>query len=86
MAHIDLSKVRSGRAQLNQNGRRGTLDEELRNARVDVDGDNEDEDFESGVLMGVGTRSKKSGYLAHGGAGGIPVFMGVGYVEGAEDT
>lgn len=35
--------------------------------------------------MGFGTRSKKLGFLAHGGAGGAPVFMGVGYVEGAEE-
>lgn len=35
--------------------------------------------------MGVGTKSKRKGFLARGGAGGPPVFMGVGYVEGAEE-
>lgn len=37
------------------------------------------------LLIGVGSRSKKKGFLAHGGAGGQPVFMGVGYVEGVEE-
>ena len=58
------------------NGHRQTLDEELR----DADWDN----LENGVLVGVGTRSKDKGFLAHGGAGGPPVFMGDGYVEGVE--
>ena len=40
-------------------------------------------ELESGVLVGVGRRSKRLGFLAHGGAGGEPVMMGVGYVEGA---
>jgi hypothetical protein len=35
------------------------------------------------VYIGVGTKSKRQGFLAHGGAGGASVFMGVGYVEGA---
>ncbi|KAF9471664.1 hypothetical protein BDN70DRAFT_551191 [Pholiota conissans] len=48
-------------------------------------GGEEEEDLDSGVLVGVGTRSKRRGFLAHGGAGGPPVFMGVGYVEGAEE-
>lgn len=42
-------------------------------------------ELESGVLMGVGQRSKELGFLAHGGAGGDPVLMGVGYVDGALD-
>ena len=41
------------------------------------------QDLESGVLLGVGRRSKRLGFLARGGAGGAPVLMGVGYVEGA---
>lgn len=45
-----------------------------------------DDDFDSGVLVGVGTRSKNRGFLARGGAGGEPVFMGVGYVDGAEES
>ena len=40
-------------------------------------------ELENGVLVGVGRRSKRLGFLAHGGAGGEPVMMGVGYVEGA---
>ena len=60
--------------------RRPTLDEELRHAGEELDAD-----LDSGVLVGVGTRDKRGGFLAHGGAGGIPVFMGVGYVQGAMD-
>ncbi|TDL16496.1 hypothetical protein BD410DRAFT_822851 [Rickenella mellea] len=62
--------------------RRGTLDEELSRA----DAFDADDDMHSGTLVGVGTRSKKQGFLAHGGAGGEPVFMGVGYVEGVEES
>ena len=57
--------------------RRRTLDEELKDIPFNY---SEDE----AVFTGVGTRSKGYGYLAHGGAGGAPVFMGIGYVEGAE--
>lgn len=46
----------------------------------------DDDPLESGVLTSFGQRSKRRGFLAHGGAGGTPVFMGVGYVQGAEDT
>jgi hypothetical protein len=42
------------------------------------------QELDSGTLVGVGRRSKRLGFLAHGGAGGQPVMMGVGYVEGAE--
>ncbi|KAH7912324.1 hypothetical protein BJ138DRAFT_1171990 [Hygrophoropsis aurantiaca] len=62
--------------------RRWTLDEELRDARAR----SSDDGLDSGVLVGVGTRSKRKGFLAHGGAGGSPVFMGVGYVQGAEES
>jgi hypothetical protein len=55
---------------------RQTLDQELRHALSDL----EDE-----VYVGVGAKSKKRGFLARGGAGGVPVFMGVGYVAGEED-
>ncbi|KAF8958337.1 hypothetical protein BDZ97DRAFT_1762219 [Flammula alnicola] len=68
-----------------QSNRRLTLDEELRNAVPFLQEDDIEEDLESGVLVGMGTRSKRRGFLAHGGAGGAPVFMGVGYVEGAEE-
>ncbi|EIN04949.1 hypothetical protein PUNSTDRAFT_116231 [Punctularia strigosozonata HHB-11173 SS5] len=46
----------------------------------------EDLDVDSGVLVAVGSRSKKRGFLAHGGAGGPSVFMGVGYVDGAQES
>lgn len=59
--------------------RRKTLDEEIRTAE-------DDGSLDSGVIVGVGSRSKKKGFLAGGGAAGVPVFMGVGYIEGAEDS
>lgn len=62
-----------------KSARRGTLDEELRAA-----GDDPQPDFDSGELVGVGTRSKRKRFLAHGGAGGAPVFMGEGYVDGVQ--
>lgn len=52
-----------------------TLDQELLSAL----------DAEAEVLVGVGLRSKKRGFLGGGGAGGPPVFRGVGYVDGAEE-
>ncbi|KAG0692067.1 hypothetical protein DFH29DRAFT_581453 [Suillus ampliporus] len=63
--------------------RRLTLDEELARARssdrlVELG-------LESGELVGTGTGSTHRGFLAGGGAGGAPVFMGAGYVRGAED-
>lgn len=66
--------------------RRGTLDEEFRRTfGVTEEGEADDEDLDSGIFVGVGTRSKTRGFLARGGAGGSPVFMGVGYVEGTHD-
>jgi len=70
--------------------RRLTLDEELRTATPyrHRDGTASDEDglgLDSGIFMGVGGKSKRRGFLAHGGAGGSPVFMGVGYVQDAVD-
>jgi hypothetical protein len=59
--------------------RRRTLDEEIRIAE-------DDEWLDSGLLVGVGTRSKKRGFLKGGGAAGTPVHMGVGYVIGAEES
>ena len=71
----------------NKRQRRRTLDEELRQAEDVLQGEDLNgvdlEDDE--LLIGVGSRSKKKGFLAHGGAGGQPVFMGVGYVEGVEE-
>ncbi|KAF7789746.1 hypothetical protein EIP86_000692 [Pleurotus ostreatoroseus] len=67
--------------------RRRTLDEELRRAGDHLwssDGPEEDE-LEHGTLVGVGVKKNHGGFLARGGGGGSPVFMGVGYVQGAED-
>ncbi|KAJ8487615.1 hypothetical protein ONZ45_g14270 [Pleurotus djamor] len=72
---LDLSRSLEAELRAAQE-RRSSVTEE------DLDGDGE-LDFESGIYVGVGTRSKTTGYLAHGGAGGIPVFMGEGYVDGA---
>ncbi|KAG1791739.1 uncharacterized protein HD556DRAFT_637854 [Suillus plorans] len=63
--------------------RRLTLDEELARARssdrlVELG-------LESGELFGTGTGSERRGFLAGGGAGGVPVFMGAGYVRGVEE-
>ncbi|KAG2110984.1 uncharacterized protein F5147DRAFT_110780 [Suillus discolor] len=63
--------------------RRLTLDEELARARssdrlVELG-------LESGELFGTGTGNKRRGFLAGGGAGGAPVFMGAGYVRGVEE-
>ena len=59
--------------------RRKTLDEEI---RIAEDGGS----LDSGIFIGVGTRSKKKGFLKGGGAAGTPVHMGVGYVVGAEGS
>ena len=61
--------------------RRRTLDEELRDIPINHHEDLADE----AIFTGVGTRSKGHGFLAHGGAGGAPVFMGIGYVDGYVD-
>lgn len=47
--------------------------------------DYEEDGFnEDSVFVGVGTRSKRRGFLpGGGGAAGAPVFRGVGYVDGA---
>jgi hypothetical protein len=42
--------------------------------------------MDSGVFVGLGTKSKRRGFLAHGGAGGPSVFMGKGYIDGAVDS
>jgi hypothetical protein len=71
----------SSRSSTSAKLKRGlTLDEELRDALDTNDGDEDG----SGIFMGVGTRSKRLGFLAHGGAGGTPVFMSEGYVEDVE--
>jgi hypothetical protein len=77
------SETASSSTTRRSKGKQKTLDEELKIARHAENPD--DEDLESGFFVGVGTRSKRRGYHAHGGAGGSPVFMGVGYVEGAQE-
>lgn len=68
--------------------RRQTLDEELRAAEArssDVDECNDEldlEEMEDDVFIATGTKSKRKGFLAHGGGGGAPVVMGMGYVDG----
>lgn len=86
-------KVRAGSQASNASHARSTLDEELRDARArsllrehDLEHIDLEVDLDSGELVGVGTRSKKHGFLAHGGSGGVPVFMGEGYVDGAQDS
>lgn len=59
--------------------RRQTLDEELRTAEArssDIDQCNDELDPEEDVFIATGTRSKRNGFLAHGGGGGTPVFVG----------
>ena len=63
----------------NGHARRKTLDEEIRIAENDGS-------LDSSVLVGVGTKSKKRGFLKGGGAAGTPIHMGVGYVIGAEES
>lgn len=60
--------------------RRRTLDEELKHA-----GDHlwdTDDEAESGDLVSVGVKDNRRGFLARGGGGGSPVYMGSGYVQG----
>lgn len=66
-------------------GAEETLDSELRRADESFGSDLVDEEHDSNVLSAVGTRSQKQGFLAHGGAGGLPVMMGPGHVEGLGD-
>ena len=72
--------IPSGR---NCSRRRQTLDEELQEANERSRAEDE-LDLDSGVLVGVGTRSRRTQFLAHGGAGGVPVVMGADKIEGAE--
>lgn len=52
-----------------------------RSDEVDVGGGIDDDGF----YVGSGTRDRIHGFLAHGGAGGMPVFIGGDSVEGAEE-
>ena len=84
----------SGSAPSSQNKRkkahkrRQTLDEEIRTVEArssDMDECNDElePEKEEDVFTATGTRSTRRGFLAHGGGGGSPVFVGVGYIEGA---
>ncbi|KAI0033096.1 hypothetical protein K488DRAFT_85251 [Vararia minispora EC-137] len=64
--------------------RRRTLDQELFDAGGNLR-ESDASDREPSILEASGECSARRGFLAHGGGGGIPVFMGVGYVEGAEE-
>ncbi|KAI0067365.1 hypothetical protein BV25DRAFT_1094579 [Artomyces pyxidatus] len=81
-----LSSTRSDSQVTNAGGRRRTLDEEF---RLLGDGlseeDWQDLNQEPEVFVSHGSRNTRTGFLAHGGAGGKPVYMGEGYVEGVED-
>lgn len=56
-----------------------TLDQELQRAlEAEIE-------LETDTYSGVGTRSMEEGFLAHGGAGGIPVLIGPGNLAGLED-
>ncbi|KAI6107917.1 hypothetical protein F5141DRAFT_1119359 [Pisolithus sp. B1] len=63
-----------------------TLDEELRTAQPQAADAGGAESFEDNVFVATGTKNNRKGFLAHGGGGGPPVFMGVGYVQGAEES
>ncbi|KAJ3992611.1 hypothetical protein F5050DRAFT_892571 [Lentinula boryana] len=68
--------------------RRSTLDEELRAANkasliAETEGEYSEDELGNALFIGTGNRSKKLGFLAHGGAGGPPVWMCEGYVLGA---
>lgn len=65
--------------------RKSTLDDELRVAFAKGQSRLDNSiDLDSEILVGVGSRSKKRGFLTGGGAGGAPVFLGEGYVDGVE--
>ncbi|KAJ3861263.1 hypothetical protein EV359DRAFT_84491 [Lentinula novae-zelandiae] len=85
---VSLSSVLSQRQPPR---RRSTLDEEMRAAHraslnVETQGGYSEDELENGVLVATGARSKNLGFLAHGGAGGPPVWMGEGYVLGVGDA
>ena len=55
-------------------------------AAYEADVLSDDEQPENDTFVGLGTRSRKRGFLAYGGAGGPPAVMGSGTVEGLEDS
>ncbi|KAF7978838.1 hypothetical protein HWV62_44639 [Athelia sp. TMB] len=85
------SRATSQASATSQTGKQGnTLDQELRDARARSLLREHDllhlKDLQSGEFVGVGTRKKTRGFLAHGGSGGTPVLMGEGYVDGVEPS
>lgn len=88
---LPANNSKAADAAPNRMRRRRTLDEELRRAGDklwDPDALSEGEladGLDAGELVAFGTASKKKGFLKGGGGAGIPVFMGVGHVQGAED-
>ena len=64
--------------------RRRTLDAEIRRAGDQLWGQDSGDVLDHGTLVGVGVKDMQGGFLARGGGGGPPVYMGVGYVQGAE--
>lgn len=64
--------------------RRDSLDSELRRAEATYDAEILDDD-EPDTFSGLGTRSRKHGFIAFGGAGGPTAVMGEGSVEGLEN-
>ncbi|KAF9452335.1 hypothetical protein P691DRAFT_233327 [Macrolepiota fuliginosa MF-IS2] len=85
-SRLRSSSLKSSSAPQAPSGRWVTLGEELWHAQQsdEINGENDDE-LDVDVYVGTGMRSRDRSFLAHGGAGGPPVLMGVGYVEGAED-
>ena len=65
--------------------RRRTLEAEIRRAGNDLWEQDNDNNLDDGILTGVGSKNMQGGFLARGGGGGSPVYMGVGYVQGARD-
>ncbi|KAJ3815173.1 hypothetical protein F5876DRAFT_72311 [Lentinula aff. lateritia] len=87
----DFVSLSSGLSQRQPQRRRSTLDEEMRAAHraslnVGTQGEYSEDELGNGVLVATGARSKNLGFLAHGGAGGPPVWMGEGYVLGVGDA
>lgn len=64
--------------------RRRTLDAEIRRAGDQLWDEDDEYGLDNGTLVGVGMKDMQGGFLARGGGGGSPVYMGDGYVQGAE--
>ncbi|KAF8134860.1 hypothetical protein EV363DRAFT_1396329 [Boletus edulis] len=71
------SSTSSTSGSSSQNKRKKTHKRHIDECNDELDREGDD------VFTATGTMSKRRGFLAHGGGGGTPVFMGVGYIEGA---